>query len=291
MRTRITLKELVVVSRPFWWINTAAGFIASYWLLNDHLGVLFAIGVLYFAFAYNLLMYGVNDIYDYESDIKNPRKIAAGIEGSVMSKKKHPSLWFWMLCINIPLLVYLYLQGTTTANLWLTLMIFMVFAYSQKGLRWKEIPLLDSFTSSFHYTSPFIYGGLLAGAGELYIPAFITYFIWVMGNHAFGAIQDITPDRQAGISSIATKLGAAKTIIFVLLAYVVAALLPVVFYGLYGAVVAILLSPYVLIVAQTFRDRENDEAPSFRVGWKRFLYVNYAVGFSFTLILLYAKYL
>ncbi len=290
MRKNITAKELLIVSRPFWWVNTAAGFIASYWLLNNKAGLPLALGVIFFAFTYNLLMYGVNDIYDYESDIKNPRKIAAGIEGSVMSKSKHPSLWVWLIALNLPIVIYLYTQGSFAANVWLTVMLYMVFAYSQKGIRWKEVPFVDSFTSSFHYTSPFIYGGLLAGAKELYVPAFIAYFVWVMANHAFGAIQDITPDRQAGIASIATKLGAARTILFVLSFYSLAALLPIVFYGYSGIVATLLLSPYVVIVARTLPYRHKDTSPAFRQGWKQFLYANYATGFLFTLLLLYAKY-
>ena len=118
-----------------------------------------------------------------------------------MAKAKHASVWFWILVSNGPLTLYLYLQGDAAANLWLTLMIFMVIAYSVARLRFKERPIIDSFTSSFHYASPYIFGGLLAGNPKLYIGGFITFFVWVMSNHAFGAIQDITPDREAKIKS------------------------------------------------------------------------------------------
>jgi 4-hydroxybenzoate polyprenyltransferase len=281
---RLTLKQVAIVARPFWWVNTAMPFVAAYWIINQNVDATLVIGIFYFAFAYNFLMYGVNDIFDYESDIRNPRK--TGIDGSVMDKKLHPQLWFWMLAINIPALIWLYLQGSLITNAWLSLMVFMVFAYSVKGLRFKEIPFLDSFTSSFHYTSPYIYGALLIGAEELYVPAYGAFFVWVMANHAFGAIQDITPDREAGISSIAAKLGAAHTIVFVFILYILAALLPIASYGWHGAVGAILLSPYVFIVARTLPQRHNDQAPAFGQAWRQFLYCNYAVGFVLTIILL-----
>jgi len=282
----MSFRELLVTSRPFWWINTAAPFVASYYIINNHINLTLAVGVFYFAFAYNLMMYGVNDIFDYESDIKNPRKIAAGIDGSVLAKTKHAALWFWIFIIATPPSVYLFAVGNYASNIWLALMLFMVFAYSIKGLRFKEIPLVDSATSSFHYTSPFIYGSLLVGSQQLYLPAFITFFVWVMANHAFGAIQDIKPDREANIDSVATKLGAARTIVFVLVAYTVAALLPVLFYGIKGLVASLLLAPYVYIVARTLPDRHNSESKLFAIGWKQFLYANYAVGFVFTFILL-----
>lgn len=276
----------MVVSRPFWWVNTAMPFVASYWIINGNANLTLLVGVFGFAFAYNFLMYGVNDIFDYESDIRNPRK--TGIDGSVMSKRKHPALWLWMLLVNIPTFAYLYLQGSLAANMWLTLMLFMVFAYSIAGLRFKEIPVLDSFTSSFHYTSPFIYGSLLAVGHVQYLPAFIAFYIWVMANHAFGAIQDITPDREAGIGSVAAKLGASKTIIGVLAGYVIAALLPVIAYGWRALLVTLLLSPYVFLVAQTIPHRHDDQAPIFGRAWKQFLYCNYAVGFILTIALLLA---
>lgn len=283
---QLSFKEILVTSRPFWWVNTSAPFVASYFIINDQLNLTLFIGIFYFAFAYNLLMYGVNDIYDYESDIKNPRKIAAGIDGSVLAKSKHPQLWFWIAVLSLPPTLFLFSKGTLASNIWLIIMLFMVFAYSIKGLRFKEIPLVDSATSSFHYTSPFIYGCLLAGSSNLYLPAFATFYIWVMANHAFGAIQDIKPDREANIASVATKLGSARTIIFVLSAYITAAVLPVIFYGLSGIAASILLLPYVYIVARTLPRRNDSDSPLFSKGWKQFLYVNYAVGFIFTMILL-----
>lgn len=285
-KNKMTLKELLVVSRPFWWVNTCAPFVVSYFVIAGRVDWTLSIGVLLFAFGYNLMMYGINDIYDYESDILNPRK--TGVDGSVLAKSKHPSLWRWIFVLNIPLLVWLYQVGNPTANTWLTIMLFMVVAYSQKGLRFKEIPFVDSFTSSFHYTSPFIYGGLLVGAKELYIPAYIAFFIWVMANHAFGAIQDITPDRKAGIRSIATELGASKTILLVLTGYVVAAVLPVVFYGWNALLVSFLLAPYVLMVARTVPYRRKDTAPIFGKAWDQFLYYNYFSGFVLTMALLFA---
>lgn len=286
MKTKLSVAEALVVSRPFWWVNTAAPFIASYFIIAGRLDWTLFVGVLFFAFGYNLMMYGINDIYDYESDILNPRK--TGVDGSVLAKSKHPALWRWILAVNLPLVIWLFAFGNMASNLWLVLMLFMVVAYSQKGLRFKEIPLLDSFTSSFHYTSPFIYGGLLVGASQLYIPAFIAFFVWVMANHAFGAIQDITPDRKAGISSVATKLGASKTILLVLSGYAIAAVLPVVFYGWSALIVSMLLLPYVVMVARTVPYRHKDKDPIFGKAWDQFLYYNYFSGFILTWVLLIA---
>lgn len=284
----MSLKEILVASRPFWWINTAAGFFVGYLVATGQFSWPLIVGTFYFLFPYNLFMYGVNDIFDYESDIKNPRK--TGIDGSVLAKSKHPSLWLWIAATNIPFWAYFFLNGSCAANTWLLVMIFMALAYSVKYLRFKEIPLLDSFTSAFHYTSPFLFGIFFGYGQELWLPAFITYYIWVMSNHAFGAIQDITPDKQANIGSIAVSFGASKTIILVLSGYLTAAILPIVFYGWGGIVVSVLLSPYVFLVAQTIPHRSDDQAPIFKQNWKKFLYVNYMVGFLLSVYLILIAY-
>jgi 4-hydroxybenzoate polyprenyltransferase len=273
---KISFKEALRVARPFWWVNTAVPFVVGYLIGRPEPSVTLLVGTAYFAFMYNLFMYGVNDIYDYESDIKNPRKV--GIEGSVMPKAKHPSLWRWVWLTNVPVWAYFAFIGDRLSNVWLALIIFMAFAYSLKGLRFKEIPFIDSFTSAFHYSSPFIFGLLLSGASYLWLPAFITFYVWIMANHAFGAIQDVTPDKEAGIGSIAVSLGTQKTILFCLGLYALAAVLPIVYFGKLGIVPSLLLSPYVYLVARTMKYKNEDSNPIFKQSWRRFLFLNYVTG-------------
>lgn len=274
----LSLKELLVISRPFWWVNTSVPFVVGALITHRDPSVLLIVGAIYFAIFYNLLMYGINDIYDYETDIKNPRKIAAGIEGSVLAKEKHHTLWLWMIATSVPFWIYFAAVGRMQATAWLVLMIFMVSAYSVRGLRFKEIPLVDSLTSSFHYTTPFIFGVLLFGGSQFYLPAFASFYIWVVANHAFGAIQDIAPDREAGVRSIATFLGSARATQFCLLLYCVAAILPTFYYDHAGLIVTGLLSPYVFLVARALEHRHNDRHKIFSDSWHKFLYLNYIVG-------------
>lgn len=275
-RFTLTIKEALKVSRPFWWINTAAPFFVGYLIGRPELSTALVIGTVYFAFMYNLFMYGVNDIYDYESDIRNPRKV--GIEGSVLPKSKHGSLWRWIWVSNVPVWLYFVFIGNTLSNIWLIFIVYMALAYSVKGLRFKEKPFVDSFTSAFHYTAPFLFGLLLSQSSYLWLPAYITFYLWVMANHAFGAIQDITPDKKAKIGSIAVSLGAHKTIVFCLVLYSLAAMLPIISFGIKGIVPSVLLAPYVYLVARTFKYKNDDEHPIFKQSWRRFLFLNYVTG-------------
>lgn len=277
----LKFKEVIVTSRPLWWISTAVPFFVGYLVSTGSFSWSLIIGSFYFLFPYNLFMYGVNDIFDYESDIRNPRKT------DVMPKSKHKGLWLWILATNVPFWTYFFLTGSCTANTFLLVIIFMAFAYSIKYLRFKEIPLLDSLTSSFHYTSPFLFGILFADGSNLWIPAFVSFYIWALANHAFGAIQDITPDREAGIGSVATAFGAARTTILCLVIYSVAVILPTIFYGAHGIVPSLLLTPYIYYVWQTWPHRNDDTNPIFRNNWNKFVYTNYVVGFLYSVYFIY----
>lgn len=126
------------------------------------------IATFYFLVPYNLLMYGVNDVFDYESDIRNPRK--GGIEGAVEQKAFHPVILWSAILSNVPFLVYLFTVGSVAANIVLAVLVFFVLAYSLVGLRFKEVPVLDSVTSSIHFVGPMVYAMVLTGIEPSYAP-------------------------------------------------------------------------------------------------------------------------
>ena len=69
-----TLGTLVLSSRPLSWINTAFPFALAYYVITERVDTALAVGFFFFLIPYNLLMYGINDVFDYESDMRNPRK-------------------------------------------------------------------------------------------------------------------------------------------------------------------------------------------------------------------------
>ena len=143
----------------------------------------------------------------------------------------------------------LWLGGTGHPWSWVVLAVslFAVFAYSVPGLRFKERPVLDSITSSTHFVSPAVYG--LAVAGAVPTPQLVAllaaFFCWGMASHAFGAVQDVVPDREGGIASIATAFGARATVRFALGLWLVAGLLMLVTEWP-GPLAALLVVPYLV---------------------------------------------
>jgi len=282
------LKQLFVSSRPLSWINTAFPFAAGYLMTTRQVDATFIIGTIFFLIPYNLAMYGINDVFDYESDMRNPRK--GGVEGAVLDPRMHRITLWAVLITNVPFLVYLVAVGNPLSWLVLAVSMFAVVAYSMKGLRFKEIPFLDSITSSTHFVSPAVYGLVLAGA--IFTPALwsilVAYFLWGIASHAFGAVQDIQADREGQLSSIATVIGAAWTSRFAMTAYLAAGI--VLFFAGGSGVntwplfyAALLSLPYAAMVFP-FRNLSDENCERANRGWRFFLAINFFAGFVVTML-------
>lgn len=279
------LRALLVSSRPLSWVNTAYPFAAAYLLTTRAVDLTLVLGTLFFLVPYNLAMYGINDVFDYESDLRNPRK--GGAEGAVLSPRMHRPTIIAAIATTVPFLGYLAVVGSPLSWLVLAVSMFAVVAYSAKGLRFKERPFLDSVTSSTHFVSPAIYGLVLAGA--VFTPQLWAvlgaFFLWGAASHAFGAVQDILADREAGIASIATALGARATVRIALAAYLLAGVL-LLFTAWPGPLAAVLVLPYAAVCAP-FWSVPDAASESANRGWRRFLLLNFATGFVVTVLLIW----
>lgn len=274
-----TVRKLFWVSRPISWPNTSYPFLvgfllASSWPLEGIQVATLIIGTLYFIGPYNLLMYGVNDVYDYESDIRNPRK--GGIEGMKESRAFHPVILKAVFLTNVPFLLYLFTVSSWAGRGVLALVVFAAVAYSIKGLRFKEIPFLDSITSSFHFVGPLLFALVIGGFTPGAWPWLVAFFLWGVASHAFGAVQDIIPDREGRLHSIATFLGARWTIWGAAVLYLAASVL-VLSQGVSYSFVAIAGLCYVANCVPYLLITDKKSAITNK-GWKRFLWLNYLSG-------------
>lgn len=275
------LRVLFDSSRPISWVNTAFPFVAGY-ILVAGFDWRVIVGGLYFLVPYNLLMYGINDVFDYESDLQNPRK--GGVEGAKLAKPLHKFVVWAAILGNLPFVTLLLTQGGLAARLTLLFVVFMVVAYSAPTLRFKERPFLDSITSSCHFAGPLVYALVLAGWQAGFWPYVLAFFLWGMASHAFGAVQDIKADRAAGIGSIGTVTGARFTVWFSIVLYVASAIL-VAWQGIahwavaaMGLAYAVNISPFIGL-----SDKRCEQANK---GWRRFLWLNYLTGFVVTITLI-----
>lgn len=282
---RGTLARLVGTSRPVSWINTAYPFVAAYLLAGGESWWLGIVAATYLLVPYNLAMYGINDVFDHASDVANPRK--GGIEGIVLERRLHRTTLVAAAVTNVPFLVVLLAAGSALANVVLVVAVVAVVGYSAPPLRLKERPVLDSLTSSTHFVAPAVYGVALAGGTWTWevVAVLVAFFCWGVASHAFGAVQDVRADREAGIGSVATVLGARLTTRLALGAYALAAVVLLVGAGWPGRVAA-LVPVLHLFNVWPHRDVTDATCETANAGWRRFLWLNQVSGFVVTLVVI-----
>ena len=80
------VSRLFHIARPVLWINTVGPATVGMWLAGD-LWTWVALPILlWLTLPFNLLIYGLNDVFDQETDAKNPRK--GTLEGARIRPKK-----------------------------------------------------------------------------------------------------------------------------------------------------------------------------------------------------------
>src|SRR5512140_2328610 len=74
------IARLVHISRPLLWVNTVGSTVVGMWLTGDLWRWEVLPLLLWATLPFNLLIYGVNDIFDQDTDAQNARK--GGLEGA-----------------------------------------------------------------------------------------------------------------------------------------------------------------------------------------------------------------
>jgi 4-hydroxybenzoate polyprenyltransferase len=165
--------------------------------------------------------------------------------------------------------------------------LFAVLAYSVPKLRFKEIPFLDSFTSAMHFIGPMLFALALSNVNlfEFKLSSMILAFLgWGMASHAFGAVQDVRADREAGIKSVATAIGARNTVRFAFLLYFLAGI-SIMNAGPHGMVAALAAIPYLVIISPYLNITDEDCERANR-GWRKFIWLNFAGGALISILLI-----
>ncbi len=224
------LPFLIAISRPRFWIYLFGPFLvgtaAAAFAVTEFYSIEFVLFAIYFLLPANLLVYGINDIFDYETDRLNPKK--AGYELLVTPDRRH-MLFAAIAFVNVPFLIAAFyfsaLAGAVMLGFW-----FLSIFYSAPPIRAKAIPILDSGFNVL-YVMPGVFAFVLFANSFPAVNLIIAAGLWTMAMHAFSAVPDIEPDRTACVATVATLLGKTGTIGFCLLLYIAAAALAFPFLG------------------------------------------------------------
>jgi len=197
---------LLKTSRPIGWITAPLVFLAGLSYSGADLSFLPILQMLLLSFPYCLFLYGINDVYDYESDKLNPRK--KFIEGVKLKPIHHPLI----KKVSSYMIGLLVLGSLLTLNVYnflgMFLLLFFSYFYSAPPIRLKEKPPLDSFSNGIlYFFAPFLLGfsfgsSFLNLTVEIYL---IT--VCVMGIHSFSTIMDYSTDKKVGDKTFAVVFG------------------------------------------------------------------------------------
>ncbi|MEP7213296.1 MAG: prenyltransferase [Acidobacteriota bacterium] len=261
------------VSRPRFWIYIfgpyLVGVAAAASGRTDFLRANVLIYALYFLLPANLLIYGVNDIFDYETDRLNPKK--DGYEELVVPSARG-RLIAAILVLNVPLLIAAYFLAPNAVVALAGFLFFSIF-YSAPPIRAKTKPIVDS-AFNILYVFPGIFAYKMISGSFPPLAIIAAAGLWTMAMHAYSAVPDIEADREANVPTVATFLGPRSTLLFCLVLYVASAALAFEYLGAVSVVIGLV---YVGMIIASLIETDRDRL--FAI-YRRFPILNAGIGFA-----------
>jgi len=231
----MNLRTLLSISRPRFWLYSGGpfllGFMAGLTPPRNLLTPGFWLPFLYFLLPANLLIYGVNDLADGDTDALNTKKDAYEHRLAANERRVLIGALIAAALLSVILLMALPVGTRLTFILFLALGL----AYSTAPIRLKARPVLDSYSNLF-YTLTGLVGYEMTAHQPPPIAITVAAFCWAAGMHAYSAIPDIVPDQTAGIRTIAVVLGERRTLLFVTANWAIGVVLAVSVLGTLGLV-------------------------------------------------------
>jgi 4-hydroxybenzoate polyprenyltransferase len=176
----LVIRRLFHISRPVLWINTVGPAAIGMWLSGDLWRWGFLPIVLWLTLPFNLLIYGTNDVFDQETDAKNPRK--GTLEGARIRPEEAGYIWRGVVLTNAPFVIYFVVSLPSSATLWIT---FYALVFTPLALSASPV-----------------------------WPAAVGLMAWSAAKHTFDAVQDIDEDRKVGIETTAVRLGSRGVVLW-----------------------------------------------------------------------------
>lgn len=275
-------KTLIKTSRPRFWIYLIGPLLIALAAANTVPGIALYILIAYATLPANLLIYGVNDIFDQETDKLNSKK---GSYEVLLKAAQVRSLTIWIIALNLPFIILLAIALPANSLPWLALFLVTGIGYSAPPLRAKSKPFLDAATNVLYIALGLGAYTALSGQQPSW-SAVLAGTLWCMAMHAYSAVPDIAADKASHTPTIATVLGARPMLVVCALLYALAGALSY-HYLHWFSIVAVLA--YWLLMGQSLRVVRS--TPKLLKVYALFPYVNTALGMALFFVIAVPKHI
>jgi 4-hydroxybenzoate polyprenyltransferase len=199
------LKLIFSVSRPLFWAIGPLVFLSGLFYSKGNLSYLPFIQMLLLAFPGSIVAYGLNDIYDYDSDRLNKRK--KSLWGVALKPKHHKFVLKCVFVSSFILFASAFLSFNMLNILSMIVLLTSLFMYSVKPIRLKERPPLDSISNGVIVLSTFILGYSFGNSLLNLNLEIILLSLCVCGIHIYTTLVDYTPDNKSKTKTFAIIYG------------------------------------------------------------------------------------
>jgi 4-hydroxybenzoate polyprenyltransferase len=279
----MNISTLLSISRPRFWIYLFGPFLLGISIaypissLISYLQIIL-IGLL-FLWPLNFVVYGINDIFDYDTDLNNPKKTSYE---SLLSPDKHLQVLYLSFGISLLSLLISYTFSNIYVTSALLVFLFLGIFYSAPPIRAKAKPFLDS-TFNVLYILPGIVGFLIFNDfTELHWNLVLAGSLWSMAMHLYSAVPDIEADQKAHIKTSATVLKFSNSLILCGILYLIAGLILYTYIPILGLILAGL---YICMIIMSLH---KGTKKIFEI-YKIFPILNTLAGFSIFVAIILSK--
>lgn len=220
----LKLSYWIKLSRPRFWLYVLGPYLIGLAAAMENTNQWWRIDVwLWFGFFLlpaNVFLYGINDLFDVDTDKHNLQK--KGKQEVVVGDSFRSHLAWVLLAIvgvtmlsarvTLPSIAFWYLVGFLVLGA----------AYSAPPFRFKSQPFID-FLSNVLYVLPAGVSWAMITESSLPMLPLLAGGAWCGAMHLFSAIPDIAADKQAKLTTTAVLLGTQKSLLVCSLLWLAAA--------------------------------------------------------------------
>lgn len=272
---------ILKVSRPRFWLYVAGPYLlgAVTFTLQNHTAlewVVYVYGLIFFLIPANIILYGLNDFFDIDTDRYNKKKFGKeGLLNGVADRKLVIVCIVFCCLLALPLFYFL----NVYARALFILFLFLAYGYSTPPLRFKIRILLDSL-SNILYVLPGLIAYIYTSQHIPPVSVTTASFLWAIAMHLFSAIPDIEPDKKAGIQTTAVFLGKKESLLVCSVLWFFAAIIMSSYLYIFLVGIIYATIPLVIYIGGSLSNR-------LEVMYWRFPYINGFLGLTIFIYLYY----